>query len=69
MHKPVDGNEEERAAWAEYYVSAAAKLGIPCVWWDKGMFTGSGELFGLINRETYEFVYPLVVEALLRGSS
>ncbi|MDR2546081.1 MAG: glycoside hydrolase family 5 protein [Lachnospiraceae bacterium] len=68
MYKPVAGNEEERAAWAAYYVGEAAKVGIPCLWWDNGAFTGSGELFGIINRETYEFVYPLVAEALIKNA-
>lgn len=67
MYKDVEGNEEERAAWAEYYVGEAAKLGIPCVWWDNGAFTGSGELFGLIDRKTYEWKYPLVLEGLKKG--
>lgn len=69
MYKNVDGNEQERAAWAEYYVSAAAKIGVPCIWWDNGAFEGDGELFGLIDRETCEWKYPLIVEGLLKGSS
>lgn len=67
MYKDAEGNEEERAAWAEYYVRAAAKLGIPCAWWDNGAFTGSGELFGLIDRRTLEWKYPLVLEGLKKG--
>lgn len=67
MYKNVEGNEEERAAWAEYYVSKAAEKGIPCVWWDNGAFEGNGELFGLIDRKTCEWKYPLVVEGLMKG--
>ena len=69
MYKNVEGNEEERAAWAEYYVSKAAEKGIPCVWWDNGAFEGNGELFGLIDRKTCEWKYPLVVEGLMKGVS
>ncbi len=69
MYKNVEGNEEERAAWAEYYVRAAAQRGIPCIWWDNGAFTGSGELFGIIDRKTYEWKYPLIVEGLMKGIS
>ncbi|MBD5501134.1 MAG: glycoside hydrolase family 5 protein [Lachnospiraceae bacterium] len=69
MYKDVEGNEQERAAWARYYVSAAAKKGIPCIWWDNGAFEGSGELFGLIDRETCEWKYPSIVEGLMQGSS
>ena len=68
MNKPVADNEEERAAWAEYYVGAAAKLGVPCVWWDNGAFSGSGELFGLIDRQSYKVMYPLILEGLLKGT-
>lgn len=69
MYKDVEGNEQERAAWARYYVSAAAKKGIPCIWWDNGAFEGNGELFGLIDRETCEWKYPSIVEGLMQGSS
>lgn len=67
MHKPVEGNEASRAEWAEYYIRKAAEYGVPCVWWDNGLFEGDGELFGLIDRETCEWKYPLVVEGLFRG--
>jgi endoglucanase len=62
-------NVEARAEWAEYYVGYAKSKGIPCVWWDNGVTAGSGELFGLLNRSTNEFVYPEIVEALMKGSS
>ena len=67
MHKPVEGNETSRAEWAEYYISKMAEIGVPCVWWDNGAFEGDGELFGLIDRETLQWKYPLVVEGLLKG--
>jgi len=69
MFKPAEGNEADRGEWAEYYIRKAMESGIPCIWWDNGGFTGNGELFGLINRQTNEFVYPLVVEGLFRGLS
>lgn len=57
-------NEEERAAWAQYYVSKAREIGVPCIWWDNGLFEGDGELLGLFDRITYECVFPKVLEAL-----
>lgn len=69
MYKNAENNEEERAKWAEYYVSAAAEIGVPCIWWDNGAFAGNGELFGLIDRKTCEWKYPLVVEGLMKGIS
>ncbi|MDR0963296.1 MAG: glycoside hydrolase family 5 protein [Clostridium sp.] len=68
MTKSAEGNTKDRAAWAKYYVSAAGNIGVPCVWWDNGAFEGSGELFGIINRETCEWQYPEIVEALLEGA-
>lgn len=67
MHKDSETNLEERGAWAEYYVRSAKKLGIPCCWWDNGAFEGDGELFGLIDRKTYEWKYEAVVEGLFKG--
>ena len=61
-------NEEERAQWAMYYVSKAKEIGIPCIWWDNGAFTGDGELLGLFDRRTYECVYPKVLEALQQAT-
>lgn len=62
-------NESDRAAWAEYYVKAAAEIGVPCVWWDNGLFEGDGERFGLFDRHTYECKYPQLMEALMRGTN
>lgn len=61
-------NESERAKWAEYYVRAAAQIGVPCIWWDNGLFEGEGERFGLFDRHTYECKYPELLEALKRGT-
>lgn len=60
-------NESERAEWAEYYVSAAKKAGVCCIWWDNGLFEGDGERFGLFDRRTYECRYPQLLDALMRG--
>jgi endoglucanase len=68
MHKNATNNEAERGAWAEYYVSKARSLGIPCVWWDNGAVSGGGELFGIIDRESYEWQFPLVLEGLRKGA-
>ena len=60
-------NESERAEWAEYYVSAAKAIGVPCIWWDNGLFQGNGERFGLFDRHTYECKYPDLLAALMKG--
>lgn len=60
-----DGNEDERAEWVKYYTDAAAAAGVPCVWWDNGLFEGKGELFGLFHRKDCSCVYPKVLGALV----
>ncbi|OUM68198.1 glycoside hydrolase family 5 protein [Piromyces sp. E2] len=60
-------NEEERAKWAEYYVSKATALGIPCVLWDNNEFEGDGERLGLFDRATQEIKYPIYYEGLMKG--
>ena len=54
-------NEAARAAWAEYYVSYAKSKGLACVWWDDG-----GDI-RLLNRNSKEFYYPQIYNALIRG--
>jgi endoglucanase len=68
---------EYRAAWAYFYASHAASLGMPVIWWDNGeywptMLAGWGgwlETFGIFNRTTYELMHPQIVEALMRAIS
>ncbi len=60
-------NVQDRAEWAAYYVSAAKKIGVPCVWWDNGLFEGDGERLGLFDRHTYECRYPEILSALMQG--
>ncbi len=58
-------NDEDRAAWAAYYTGQAAKTGVPCVWWDNGAFSGTGELFGLVSRTTYKVRYQNILDAMV----
>lgn len=60
-------NESERAEWAAYYVGAAKEIGVPCIWWDNGLFEGNGERFGLFDRHTYECRYPDLLAAMMKG--
>ena len=61
-------NEAQRAKWGSYYVTKAKEKGIPCGWWDNGAFSGSGELFGLLDRRKIEYPYPDLLEALIEAS-
>jgi len=55
-------NEDARAEWAEFYVSAAGEKGIKCVYWDDG---GN---FRLFNRNSRQFYFPKIHAALMRGA-
>jgi endoglucanase len=60
-------NEEERAEWASYYVSAAKKIGVVCCWWDNHSFNGSGENFGLLKTMGMNMTwkYPDLLQAMM----
>lgn len=59
-------NLEYRVAHAGYYIQAAKAHGIPCVWWDNGATT-LVEGYGLFNRRTLEWVFPEMMEALMKA--
>ena len=60
-------NLESRITYAAYYVAAARARGITCLWWDNHAFEGSGELFGLLDRDTLEWTYPDIVIAMVNN--
>lgn len=60
-----NGNLQSRVNYAAYYTAAARAAGITCFWWDNHAFSGSGELFGLLNRKTRTFTYPEIVDAIM----
>lgn len=49
---------DERLDWAQYYLTAADRLGIPCLWWD------DGKNYCLINRDTLAWEHPEIVQML-----
>jgi endoglucanase len=61
-------NEEARAEWAEFYVSYAKSKGVKCFWWDDGGNNDPPTGGGLFVRRSNKFVFPLIVEALMRAS-
>lgn len=58
-------NTEARAECARYYSNAAHNAGIPICWWDNNAFVGSGENFGIFDRQTFEWRYPAINAALM----
>ena len=61
-----DGNLQARLEHVAFQTAYGKACGIPVIWWDNGAFSGNGEIFGIIDRETYEFVYPEIAEAMVR---
>lgn len=51
-------NKHRRLRWMNYYLNSFNELGIPCFWWD------NGSDMQLIDRETYEWKYPDLIERL-----
>ena len=60
-------NDSQRQTWAGYYISKASQYGIPCVWWDNGLVSGSGELFGLLNRSNCQMYYQGIVDSMMNS--
>ena len=56
-----------RVNFAAYYTASASTRGITCVWWDNHVFSGGGEKFGLINRNTVAWKYPDIALAILEN--
>lgn len=54
-------NTAERAELYAYYVSAAAKRGIPCFVWDNGLEDG----YGLLDRSQNDWYYEEIVDAMM----
>lgn len=59
-------NIQARIDHAAYYVAAARARGISCFWWDNNVFSGSGENFGLYDRNSGSFPYPELVEGMMK---
>ena len=60
-----DDHLQDRVDWTAFYVATASARNIPCIWWDNGSFSGSGENFGLMNRRNAQFVYGEILDAII----
>ncbi len=61
-------NVENRIDWASFYTSTMRDIGVTCIWWDNGAFSGNGEKFGLFHRQTCTWTYPEIAEAFVNGA-
>ena len=65
--KKNDGDLQDRVNYTSFYTAAAGARGIVCVWWDNANYTGGGEKFALIDRNTLTWVYPDIVLAIMKN--
>lgn len=61
-----NNNLQDRLDYYVYYVSSARASGITCCVWDNNAFSGTGENFGLFRRRVCNWLYPEIVEAILK---
>ena len=62
-------NDDFRVHWAKYYVTKMHELGVPCVVWDNHASSGSGELFGLLDRYNLTWFSQDVADALVSAAN
>ena len=73
-----ENNTADRADYISYFIKQGEKYGIKAFWWDGGgdfkandtygYYTGMS-LFTLFNRNTMEWVYPEIVQAMMNSST
>ncbi len=66
--KKKDSDLQGRVNYAAFYTAAASTRSIPVVWWDNACFSGEGEQFGLLDRNTLEWVYPDIAMAIVQNA-
>ena len=59
-------NQEEVLKWLADYMETANKYGIPCVWWDNGIYNTSGEQFGLFDRKNLTWFDQDIADAFVK---
>ncbi len=59
-------NTDEVCKWAEAYLTIAKSHNIPCVFWDNGYYYSGSELFGLLNRNVYEWYSKDIVDTITK---
>lgn len=60
-------NLKDREEWFSVYVSEAKKYNICCVLWDNNSPNNSdeSERFGFLNRSTYQWYFPTLIEKIM----
>lgn len=61
-------NLDSRVKLAKYFVSAAKKRTMPCIWWDNNYADANkSETFGLLNRSSLTWYFEDIQKALISG--
>ena len=60
-----NGNSQEVCNWVTEYLSRAKKAGIPCFWWDNGIYDANGEKFAIFNRNDLSWYREDVADAIM----
>lgn len=63
-----EGNSAEVVKWASSYVMRATIKGIPCFWWDNGIYDQDGEKFAIFNRRNLTWYREDVADTLIKES-
>ena len=66
LNKEGKPNVQDRVDYSAYYTAAARSRGMSCFVWDNSASEGDGELFGLYSRSGKYFIFPEIVEALVK---
>ncbi|SFB93761.1 glycoside hydrolase family 5 protein [Butyrivibrio sp. YAB3001] len=61
-------NTDEVRKWVTSYVQKATLAGVPCFWWDNGIYDQDGEKFAILNRKDLTWYREPVVDAIIRSS-
>lgn len=59
-------NLQDRMDYHVYYIASARAAGISCCVWDNNAFSGTGENFGLFRRTVGSWLYPEIIEAIMK---
>lgn len=61
-----NNNLKARVEYHSYYIAAARARGISCFYWDNNIFSGNGELFGLLDRNACQIKFPEIVAGMVK---
>ena len=59
-------NDKEVIKWVKDFMGLANQYGIKCVWWDNNITNGSGEKFGLLDRNSCSWTRKGVADTVIQ---